>query len=296
MIYDVRQVTTYDYGSPVPYSRHVARQLPVDRPGQRVIAATLDITPRPAEISQTTDFFGNRTTLFALDEPHKTLVVALRAQVAVEPPEPELAGLSPTVERVVAMATASADLGLRSPVHHLFPSRSVPLTPEIAGYAAASFAKGRPIVEAALDLTRRIKADFTYEPGATDVTTPPAVAFQARRGVCQDFAHVMIAGLRGLGLPAGYISGYLRTLPPPGKPRLEGADATHAWVAVWCGPERGFVGFDPTNGVMASEDHIVAAFGRDFADVSPLAGVIVVAGNHTLDVKVDVVPVGTRKA
>lgn len=291
MIYDVRQVTTYSYASAVPYSRHVARLTPTDRTRQRVIAANLEMTPEPAERSETRDFFGNRITLFSLDQPHASLVVELTARIEVVQPDPLLTSLTPAWGEVAETALSSPDPGPLSPAHFIYPSRSVPLAGPVTAHAAESFAAGRPVLAGAIDLMRRIKAEFRYQPGVTDVATLPAEAFRTRRGVCQDFAHVMIAGLRGLGLPAAYVSGYLRTEPPPGRPRLEGADATHAWVAVWCGEAAGWVGLDPTNGILAGEDHIVLAVGRDFADVSPLDGVIVASGAHTLDVAVDVVPV-----
>jgi transglutaminase-like putative cysteine protease len=168
----------------------------------------------------------------------------------------------------------------------------VPLAPAVTEWTANSFPPGRSIVAGVIDLTRRIHRDFAYDPAATDVATPLARAFAARRGVCQDFAHVMIAGLRGLGLPAAYVSGYLRTEPPPGEKRLEGADAMHAWVEAWCGPALGWIGFDPTNGIVAGSDHIVVGHGRDYTDVSPVTGIILSSGTQGHSVAVDVVEVG----
>lgn len=294
MIYDVRQVTTYDYGSVIPFSRHVAHLTPTDQPGQTVLKASLGIDPAPAERAEATDFFGNRITSFALDHPHDLLVVELRARIQVLAPEPLLPSLTPAFEAVADLALESDDLGPDSPAHYVFPSRKVDLDAAITAWTAKSFPPGQPVLEGASDLMNRIKRDFRYAPGSTDTSTRPDQAFATRRGVCQDFAHVMIAGLRGLGLPARYVSGYLRTNPPPGRPRLEGADATHAWAAVWCGPEVGWVGLDPTNGIPAGEDHIVLALGRDYADVSPLQGIIVASGDHSLEVKVDVIPVQPR--
>jgi transglutaminase-like putative cysteine protease len=291
MIFDLRHTASYGYGSVVPMSRHVARMLPADRPGQRVISAALSISPEPSERATATDFFGNRLTIFALDVPHDRLTVELTARVEVTAPEPLLYGLTDPFETVAAAAASNLDPGPASPAHHIFPSRRVPLDPILTAYAEASFPAGRPVLEGAVDLMQRIHRDFTYEPGATDVETLPAEAFAARRGVCQDFAHVMIAGLRGLGLPAAYISGYIRTAPLPGQPRLEGSDATHAWVNLWCGERTGWLGLDPTNAITATDDHVVTAIGRDYADVSPLDGVIVATGGHTLTVSVDVVPV-----
>jgi transglutaminase-like putative cysteine protease len=173
-------------------------------------------------------------------------------------------------------------LGPEGPASFLYPTRRTPLTAAITDYARTSFQPGRPIIEAAAELMTRMHADFVYDPEATDVSTPAAEAFAARHGVCQDFAHIMICGLRG----------YLRTRPPPGRPRLEGADATHAWVSLWCGEASGWVGFDPTNAVLVQNDHIVLAIGRDYADVAPIDGIILAPGKQTLKVEVDVAPEG----
>jgi transglutaminase-like putative cysteine protease len=186
---------------------------------------------------------------------------------------------------------AASDIGPQSPVHFLFPSRMVSLDPEIRDYARASFTPGRSILEAALDLNHRIKTDMTYEIGATTVTTTAPMSFALRRGVCQDFAHIMISGLRGLGLPAAYVSGYLRTTRTPEQAALQGADAMHAWVQVWCGHDIGWIGFDPTNDMVASDDHVTLAVGRDYSDVAPMDGVIVAAGGQRITVSVSVTPV-----
>jgi len=291
VLYDIRQVTQYSYALPVPFARQALRLLPVDRPGQRVIASDLSIRPAPTERHDSFDFFGNRITTVAFAFPHDELTLETRARILVEtPPLPEPKA-TPAFEAIRRTAIAEADLGPKSPVQFLFPSRLVSLDEAIGEYVAASFPAGRPILAGAFDLTRRIREEFRYDPEATDVTTRPAEAFAQRAGVCQDFAHVMIAGLRTIGLPAAYVSGFLRTEPPPGKPRLEGADATHAWVSVWCGRDAGWIGFDPTNGVFAQNDHVVLAIGRDYADAAPADGIIVTSGDHTIDVSVDVVPV-----
>jgi len=175
-------------------------------------------------------------------------------------------------------------------VFAIYPSRNVHIFEAATDYARTSFPPGRPIYEGAVDLNERIHEDFTFDSKATEVTTSPAEAFAAKRGVCQDFAQVMIAALRGLGLPALYVSGYIRTIPPPGKPRLQGADASHAWVRVWCGPSFGWLGLDPTNAIAEGDDHVVVARGRDYRDVPPVDGVIVSSGDHELDVEVDVIP------
>ncbi|MBU3731014.1 MAG: transglutaminase family protein [Beijerinckiaceae bacterium] len=290
MIYDIKQTTHYAYGESVPVSRHMIRMQPPHDDGQSVIAASLNVQPAPHERNDTRDFFGNHLTQIAIDAPHETLTVTLHARVRVEqtafiPADDTLAW-----EEVVRLARESSDIGPHAPVHRLFPSRMVPLDPALTAYAALSFPVGRPVLAGATELAERIQADFVYDPTATAVDTDPVHAFALRRGVCQDFAHIMIAGLRGLGLPAGYVSGFLRTVPPPGQQRLEGADATHAWVSVWCGP-KGWIGLDPTNGMRADLDHVRIAEGRDYADVAPLDGIIWSAAGHSLSVAVDVVPV-----
>jgi len=292
VLYDIKLVTEYRYASPVPFARQVLRLLPVERPGQRVIAADLAIRPAPTERTDSLDFFGNRITTVAFAFPHSELRLETRARVLVEKAEPRATQKTPPFEQIRRSAVAETDLGPKSPVHFLFASRLIALDEAIGDYAQKSFPPGRPILEGAFELTKRIKAEFKYDPEATDVSTLPADAFAKRAGVCQDFAHVMIAGLRTIGLPAAYVSGFLRTEPPPGQPRLEGADATHAWVAVWCGREAGWIGLDPTNGVAAAEDHVVLAVGRDYSDAAPADGIIVISGDHSIDVAVDVIPVG----
>ena len=291
MIYDVRQSTIYRYASPVAYAHHVLRLTPIDRDGQRVHAAALDVTPVPVERHEGYDFFGNRVTWIVLDEPHDSLTVRLAARVAVDKDAGGEPAATPAWEAIRDGAFVCADLAPMSPAHYLFPSRQVSLDPAIRAYAAQSFPPRRPVLEGATELMRRIKADFVYQPGTTTVQTTPSVAFAQRRGVCQDFAHVMISGLRGLGLPAAYVSGYLRTVPPLGKERLEGSDAMHAWVLVWCGAEASWRGLDPTNAVPAGNDHVLLAIGRDYADVAPIDGVIFASGEQHLEVSVNVAAV-----
>lgn len=292
MIYEVRHVTTYGYSRMVPFARCILRLLPRDQPGQRVETSELSITPRPAERSDGLCFFGNHMTMVSITRPHRELRVEMRARIAVERPAPPHPALTRSWEEVAALALASASLAPDSPAHQIYPSRLVPPVPAVVAYARESFAAGRPVLEAACELMARIRRDFTYDPDATEVSTPLAEAFEARHGVCQDFAHIMIAGLRGLGLPAAYVSGYIRTIPPPGQKRLEGADASHAWATIWCGPETGWIGLDPTNDLIVADDHIVTAIGRDYADVSPLDGVLIGPGSQKIGIAVDVVPVG----
>lgn len=290
MIYDIRQTTHYAYGEAVPTSRHIIRMQPVTQARQRVTACALSIEPQPGERHEGHDFFGNRVTRIAIDTAHDTLAVTVKARVRVDAAAPLLPELTLPWERVAAIALQARDTGPDAPVHKLFPSRMVPVDAALTAYAAESFTPGRPVLAAALDLNARIRRDFLYDTAATSVDTDPVHAFAMRAGVCQDFAHIMIAGLRGLGLAAGYVSGWLRTVPPPGERRLEGADATHAWVSLWCGPN-GWIGLDPTNGILAGTDHVVLAEGRDYADVAPLDGIIWSGAGHALSVAVDVVPV-----
>jgi transglutaminase-like putative cysteine protease len=290
VIYDVRQTTAYAYASKAGYAQHVLRLTPIDRRRQRVHAAALDIAPQPAAWREGHDFFGNRTTWIVLEEPHDRLVVKVAARVAVEAAETPRA--TAAWEIIRDDVSASGDLAPTSPIHFVFPSRQVFLDADIRAYASESFKPGRPVFDGAGELMRRIKADFAYEIGATTVSTTPAAAFALRRGVCQDFAHIMIAGLRGLGLPAAYVSGYLRTVARSGAATLAGADAMHAWVLVWCGSDAGWCGFDPTNAVLAGEDHVMLALGRDYADVAPIDGVVFASGGQRLEVTVTVTPVG----
>ncbi|HSI40293.1 MAG TPA: transglutaminase family protein [Xanthobacteraceae bacterium] len=295
MIYDIRQATAYTYAHPVPVARHIVRMVPVDRPGQIVMASHVAVEPEPVEWTETGDFFGNRVIHIKIETPHTRFTLRTDARVEVEAPPPLVPEETPDWEAVREQAATSQDLTGGSPVHHLFPSPAAPASAAITEWASASFPAGRPMLAGAVDLMRRLHADFTYDSKATDVSTPPADAFAIRRGVCQDFAHIMIVGLRGLGLPAAYVSGFLRTEPPPGKERLQGADATHAWVSVWCGAAHGWRGLDPTNALIVATDHVVLAVGRDYSDVAPVGGVLFGSGRQGLSVAVDVVPMTERK-
>jgi transglutaminase-like putative cysteine protease len=290
MIYDIRQSTIYRYASSVAYARHVLRLTPIDRAGQRVHTAALDIEPAPRLRREGQDFFGNRLTWIELDESHQSLSVRVAARVAVTRGRALESDRTLAWEKIREAAFSAGDLSASSPAHFLFASRQVSLDPEIRAYAAASFLPGRPLVEAATDLMRRIKTEFVYEIGATTASTTPPMSFALRRGVCQDFAHIMISGMRGLGLPAAYVSGYLRTAQRPDEEQLAGASAMHAWVLVWCGNEAGWCGLDPTNAIPAGDDHAVLAIGRDYADVAPIDGVVLASGRQKLEVSVNMTP------
>jgi transglutaminase-like putative cysteine protease len=289
VIYDVRQTTTCSYATPVAHARHVLRLTPVSRDGERVHVAALQIVPEPVHRREGQDFFGNRLTWIEIEEPHELLTVKLSARVAVDALSEPLP-LTTAWEAVREEAFATSDIGPLSPAHFVFPSRLVSLDPEIRDYVRQSFPPGRPVLDAAIELIGRMKADLAYEIGATTVTTTPPMAFALRRGVCQDFAHIMISGLRGIGLPAAYVSGYLRSAPRTDATRLQGADAMHAWVFLWCGSATGWIGLDPTNAVLASEGHVMLAIGRDYTDVAPMDGVIFGSGGQRIDVSVSVTP------
>ncbi len=290
MIYQIRHLTTYLYEKPVTFARCAVRVAPQASLDQIVMAHELTITPTPAQMQFHIGQFGEPVVTATLQTPHRELKILARSQVEVNRPSLAWPLIVAPWEVVRDEAVASTSLELSSPAHFLYPTPMTPIEPAISAFVARCFTPGRPVLEAAFELTRLFKTHFTYDPKATEVSTPVIEAFEARRGVCQDFAHIMISGLRGLGLAAAYVSGYLRTIPAPGRPRLEGADATHAWVNLWCGDVLGWVGFDPTNGLIVAEDHIVMATGRDYADVAPSGGVILGPGQQKIKVAVDVIP------
>ena len=288
MIYDIRHVTTYGYESPVSFARCSLRLEPQSADGQQLISHTVEIRPRPAARAARYDFFGTHTESVLIETAHRHLRIDSRSRVKVARHALDRAAPSRPWETVRDVAFEATSLGPSSPISYIFASPLVPVLAPVTAYASTSFPPGRGILAGAVDLMHRIRSEFKYDPKATVISTPLREVFEKRRGVCQDFAHLMIAGLRGLGLPAAYVSGYLRTVPPPGKPRLQGADATHAWVSLWCGEGPGWIGFDPTNDLLIENDHIVLAVGRDFSDVSPVDGIIVGSRKQKLGVAVDV--------
>ena len=288
MIYDIRHVTTYSYESPVSFARCSLRLEPRSGDGQQLVSHGVDIRPPPADRTIRHDFFGTHTESVLIETAHRHLRIDSRSRVSVSRRAPARTAPSPAWESVRDAALESTSLGPESPIGYVFASPLVPVQQPVTLYAAMSFPPASGILAGAVDLMHRIRSEFKYDPKATVISTPLDEVFEKRHGVCQDFAHVMIAGLRGLGLPAAYVSGYLRTIPPPGKPRLQGADATHAWVSLWCGEEIGWIGFDPTNDILVENDHIVLAVGRDFSDVSPVDGIIVGSRRQKLAVAVDV--------
>jgi len=287
VLYAITHRTAYRYRSDVSVSHHVAHLYPRELAHQQVSDCALAIEPTVAATSERTDFYGNTATFFTIGTPHDSLIVTARSRVRVIASGLPIATQTPAWESV-RRRCASDVLTPDSAVGEFrFDSPLIVRKPAFADYAAASFPKDRPLLEAVSDFITRIFRDFKFDPRATTIATPLDEVLQNRRGVCQDFAHLAIAGLRSLGLPTRYVSGYLETLPPPGKARLVGADASHAWFAIWC-PGHGWIDADPTNNVFPGDRHITVAWGRDFSDVSPLRGVVVGGGGHSLRVGVDV--------
>jgi transglutaminase-like putative cysteine protease len=289
MIYKIVHRTTYRYKYPVSVGNHVACLKPRSSPRHQLTRSELRIQPPPATRTERRDFFGNLLCFFTVQEPHRELLVEARSEVIIKgkrPPWPPR--VLPWEEAVRRLPDDHSTAGLDA-YQFRFESPRIRLRPEFAAYALESFTPGRPMTEALLDLTARIHQDFRFDSKATNVRTPPEEAFKKRRGVCQDFAQVGIACLRSINLAARYVSGYLRTHPPPGQPRLVGADVSHAWLSAYC-PDIGWLDVDPTNNVVPSNGHVTLAWGRDYGDVSPLRGLILGGGAHTLRVAVDMEP------
>lgn len=286
--YTITHVTTYEYTEPVSLCQNVAHLSARPCARQRAEPSILAITPDPAVIEERVDYFGNPTHYFTIQEPHRELKVEAVHRIAVAaapPPDPHR---TPPWDAVRDRLARDRDPLWLDAYQYAVDSRFAAAGPLYAEFAATSFTPGRPVVEAALHLVERIHGEFTYDPTATTVATPVAEVFESRRGVCQDFAHFLLACFRSLGLGARYVSGYLSTVPPPGRPRLIGADATHAWVSLFCG-DAGWVDLDPTNNQVPEERHVLLAWGRDYDDVSPLKGVILGGGQHVVKVSVDVI-------
>ena len=288
MIYEVHHRTTLRYEVPVAQARFNIRLRPYGWPGQSIIAQKLEFSPRPNERHDEVGPYCVNRSLIAFSGKLSELAIESRftVEVTARPPAHE----GPLLGQLRQQALDSRDLSVLSPAPYLFASRIADANWAIGDWAGGIIPTNQPIVAAASRLMNAIRCEFAYRPGATSSATPPAEAFERREGVCQDFAHVMIVALRSQGIPAAYVSGYLRTVPPPGQVRLVGADAMHAWVAVWCGAELGWIGFDPTNDCLALGDHILIAMGRDYADVSPIDGTFVGSAPQQMDTAVDVIP------
>ena len=290
MHYKVRHTTTYLYSDAVVLCQNQARLTPQTMPGQVRHSFSLDIHPEPVVRRRWSDAFQNEVWYFSVETPHHRLQVTSRSLVERYAPGEIPAGMTPPWEQVREILREPAEERERLAAQFRMESPFIIELPEARDYALTSFTPGRPILEAALDLTRRIHAEFDYSPAATAVSTPTREVFLNRRGVCQDFAHLQITCLRSLGLAARYVSGYLLTAPPPGKPRLVGADASHAWLSIYV-PGSGWVDLDPTNNLIPAEKHVTIGWGRDYGDVCPIKGVFTGGGGQTIVVAVDVEPV-----
>jgi transglutaminase-like putative cysteine protease len=286
MIYHVRHSTRYSYGSAVDLASQMLHLRPRPLPWQHVRCERLLAMPQPARWRDGLDHFGNRVTWLFLDHSHSAFEVTSEAVVEVRFPEPPPAPATPPWE-MVAEAVRLGDPRALEAAEYVFASPMVPVSAAMRAYAAPSFPPGRPVLEALLDLNARIRREFAFRAGVTTLATPISQVLERREGVCQDFTHLMLGALRALGLPGRYVSGYIRTRPPPGLECRRGADQSHAWVGCWLGPEHGWVDLDPTNGVAVHEEHVVLAWGRDYGDISPVRGVILGGGAHSLHVEVE---------
>jgi transglutaminase-like putative cysteine protease len=289
MIYRITHHTTYVYSEPVSLCHNLGHLTPRNGSRQSCLHSRLLVSPVPAVTSESVDYFGNRMTFFTIQEPHRELTVSAHQVTEVWPFDAPAPSATPPWEVVRDLLRGDTSAAGLDAYQFTFDSSYIKGAPDLTAYATASFAPDRPVLEAVLDLTHRIHKDFRYDPAATTVTTPLHRILSTRRGVCQDFAHLEIGCLRSLGLAARYVSGYLLTMPPPGQARLVGADASHAWASFYC-PGAGWIDVDPTNDLIPSDKHIVLAWGRDYGDVSPIKGVILGGGQHSVKVSVDVVP------
>ncbi|MGV3486894.1 MAG: transglutaminase family protein [Planctomycetaceae bacterium] len=283
--------TRYQYSDPVAMCQNQIMMIPRDLPRVRCHDSALNIMPKPTLSHSHTDYYGNLIHTFSIESAHRELSVVATSDVEVTATSFPPADKTTAWERVRDAIASGTDSHWFHASEFRFPSPLVSIAPSFACYAIESFAEQRPILEAALDLTKRLHRDFKYDTTATRVDTPADRAFGLRAGVCQDFAHIQIACLRSIGLPARYVSGYLRTLPPPGKQRLVGADNSHAWLSLYAGEKLGWIDFDPTNACLVATDHIPICVGRDYRDVAPMRGVVLGGGSTDLRVSVDVEPI-----
>lgn len=292
MIYRVRHRTTYSYSERVLVAHHMAHLTPRETPWQTCRRSHLKILPAPIDLTEDgIDYFGNPVCFFSLQDPHRGLTVDATSRVELKSRPPIEPQLSPAWEEVAAMLAHGHGPDIVDAVEFCFESAVVPLLDPVRDYALPSFPPGRPLAEGVLDLMHRIYREFTFDVTATTVSTPVKTVLTDRRGVCQDFAHLGLAALRSLGLAARYVSGYLLTAPPPGKTKLKGSDASHAWLSVFV-PGSGWLDIDPTNDCIPDLGHVTTAWGRDYDDVSPIRGVMLGGGSHSLKVGVDVEPIG----
>lgn len=288
--YDISLRIFYTYGQDTSLGRHLIRVQPRDLPGrQRVSIRNLSVSPAPSERQEGLDFYRNRMVEIGFNGRASTQIeFRLKAIVERQSGRPGL-DISPTLDRLPMDIAVYKTLDGDAPHHFVGPSPRVGHVPEITAFATEALDPGRTVLETVIAIGEALHEEMTFLSGVTDAETPAAEAFEQRKGVCQDYAHIMICALRSVGIPSGYVSGFLRTLPPEGQPRLEGADAMHAWVRAWCGREYGWFEYDPTNAVIVGEDHVIVAYGRDYSDVSPIRGVTRMSGQGGTGHAVDVV-------
>ncbi|MGV7210751.1 transglutaminase N-terminal domain-containing protein [Oxalobacteraceae bacterium A2-2] len=294
--YHILHETRYRYQGVVTLSQQVLHLTPRDFAHQRTESHRIHIEPAVDECSERSDYFGNLVRHVGISAPHQSLLVRSEAVVAMlARPGPEVLAASPPWESLRDLVQHSSDPALLEACRYLYESPQVRWNGEIAQFARASFKPGRALLQAAMELAVRIGAEFEFDPQATDISTPLEQVMAGRRGVCQDFAQLMVGCLRSLGLPARYVSGYILTHPPEGQPRLVGADASHAWVSVYC-PQAGWIDFDPTNRCLVQYEHLTLGWGRDFSDVTPLRGVVLGGGCQQLQVNVTMTPLDGRQS
>ena len=292
MHYKVLHTTRYIYNEPVSLCHNIARLVPRSTSRQTCRRSVISIDPVPDILNEYEDFFGNKVTYFAIQHEHTSLTVTILSEITRTPQtalEIDLYGHITWEEVLQQLAGSGPEYA--DVLQYIPETPMTAVIPGISDYARSSFPAGRPLFEATRELTERIYKDFDFQPGFTTVATPLSEVMQARKGVCQDFAHLAIACLRSLGLPARYVSGYIETLPPEGEDKLTGVDASHAWFSLFI-PGTGWIDFDPTNNVLPGDQHLVIGWGRDYSDITPLKGVIVSSGPHRLAVSVDVRRIG----
>lgn len=287
--YRLSHTTTYDYETPVMHGRHIVRKRPRSLPFQSVMQSSLVVEPTPVWSNNDVDYFGNYVDTIEVLEPHDSLIVTSRSELEVRTIQVDTKGPAFAATWESVRDRIKADRACFHEREMCLDSPLVRRHPKLLAFGRTTFSPRRPLLDSIIALNQRIYEEFTYDPSFSDVATPLSRVLAERRGVCQDFAHVALGMLRTLGLAARYVSGYLETMPPAGKARLVGADASHAWVSVFF-PDFGWFAFDPTNNLLPTERHIVVAWGRDFSDVSPLRGVVHGGGRHVVSVAVDVEP------
>jgi transglutaminase-like putative cysteine protease len=287
--YRIVHSTTYHYSDPVPVCHNQLRLSPRETAYTNCTSHRMLIRPTPGNVTRRKDWFGNLVQSFSLDESHRKLLITATSRVTVSPQSVPEASQTPKWEDIVTGVRDQSIDGWFDVTEFLCDSSLASRDAVFRDYTAECFGPDVPVLVGAIALMTKIFKEFKYDPRATTVVTRPSEALSEKHGVCQDFAHVAISCLRSLGLPARYVSGYLRTLPPPGKERLIGSDASHAWFSVWCG-EAGWIDLDPTNDKVCGTDHIPIAWGRDYSDVAPIRGVFIGGGQHSLNVSVDVEP------